>query len=98
MGLRAELSRLMDLVESLQSARPSLDVSGCPQWRQLKTAVAQANRKSQLRRAEDPVDAVVCAYIARYAKTRPDAITVYGDPSTGCIITPTLKAVSGPDL
>ena len=97
-GLRADLSRLMDLLESLHAAEPSLDVVACPQWTKLKTAVAQANRKSQLRRAEDPVDAVVCAYIARYARTRPDDVTVYGDPATGCIVTPTLKAVSGPGL
>ncbi len=49
-------------------------------------------RKSELRRAEDPVDAVVCAYVALFAQRRPDAVTSYGDPGTGCIVTPSLPA------
>ena len=92
-GLRADLSRLMDLLESLRAAEPSLDAVARPQWTKLKTAVAQANREVAASLAEDPVDAVVCAYIA-HARTRPDDVTVYGDPATGCIVTPTLKAVS----
>ena len=43
------------------------------------------------RRVEDPVDAVVCAYIARYAAMRPDDVTIYGEPATGCIVTPALR-------
>jgi predicted RNase H-like nuclease len=89
-GLRSELLRLMAFVESLHAASPSLDVGGCPQWMQLKNDVTRATRKSELRRAEDPVDAVLCAYVARYATERPDAVTIYGDPATGCIVTPTL--------
>jgi predicted RNase H-like nuclease len=45
-------------------------------------------------RAEDPVDAVLCAYIARFAALRPDDVTVYGDTATGAIVTPTLPASS----
>jgi hypothetical protein len=36
------------------------------------------------------VDAVVCAYVALFAARRPEATTTYGDPGTGCIVTPTL--------
>lgn len=50
-----------------------------------------ASTKAQLRRAEDPIDAVLCAYIARYATHRPADITVYGDTVTGCIVTPALR-------
>lgn len=89
-GLRSELLRLMGFVEDLRVGSPSLDVAVCPQWSELKTAVSVATRKSDLRRAEDPVDAVVCAYIARYATERPDDVTIYGDPAGGCIVTPTL--------
>jgi predicted RNase H-like nuclease len=53
--------------------------------------VRAATRKSELRRAEDPIDAVLCAYIARYAATRPQDVTVYGETATGCIVTPTLR-------
>lgn len=95
-GLKSELLRLMELLESLRSSEPSLDVTDCPQWSRMKSQVTQATRKSELRRAEDPVDAVVCAYIARYAEERPDDVTVYGDPGDGCIVTPTLKTASGP--
>jgi predicted RNase H-like nuclease len=89
-GLRSELLRLMAFLEGLRSASPSLEVAACPQWVELKAAVAHATRKSELRRAEDPVDAVLCAYIARHATARPDDVTIYGDPATGCIVTPTL--------
>jgi predicted RNase H-like nuclease len=86
--LQAELLRLMNLIEGLQSATPTLDVA-VPAWNELKTSVEVATRKSHLRRVEDPVDAVLCAYIARYASERPTDVTVYGDTETGCIVTPT---------
>ena len=44
----------------------------------------------QLDRDEDPVDAVVCAYVALYWYHRPDDVTIYGDFETGYIVTPTL--------
>jgi ppGpp synthetase/RelA/SpoT-type nucleotidyltranferase len=49
-------------------------------------------RKSDLRRAEDQVDAVVCAYVAMFAERRPDLTTTYGDFRSGYIVTPTLPA------
>ena len=86
-SLRSELLRLMTFVEALDD----LTVTASEDWMTLKAAVGEATRKSQLRRAEDPVDAVLCAYIARYATVRPQDITVYGDTDSGCIVTPTLK-------
>jgi predicted RNase H-like nuclease len=59
-------------------------------WAELRREVVAAQRKSELRRAEDPVDAVVCAYVALYAQRRPAEITIYGDVATGCIVTPSL--------
>lgn len=94
--LRSELLRLMAFVQSLATASPSLQVSGHPEWIRLRTSVHDATRKSQLRRAEDPVDAVVCAHIARYATERPADITVYGDVATGCIVTPTCPGSASP--
>lgn len=90
--LRSELLRLMDFIEELED----LTVAGSEDWAALRDAVRDATRKSQLRRAEDPIDAVLCAYIARYATERPQDITVYGDAATGCIVTPALKPTVKP--
>jgi len=90
-GLRSELTRLMRFIESLASAAPSLDVTCSPQWAELTNSVHSATRKSELRRAEDPVDAVLCAYIAMYVAMRPTEVTVYGDVASGCIVTPALR-------
>ena len=75
--LRAELLRLMEHIEGLaQAARRCAS----PQRGLAALRVAEdATRKSDLRRAEDPVDAVMCAYVAMYAVRRPDDVTVYGD-------------------
>lgn len=86
--LRSELLRLMDFIEGLAD----LEVGTCTGWGELKTSVLQATRKAQLRRAEDPVDAVLCAYIARFATHRPEDVTVYGAVDTGCIVTPRCPA------
>lgn len=88
--LRAELLRLMGFLEALHSADPSLDVASCPDWANLTAAVRHSGSKAALRRAEDPTDAVLCAYIARFTATRPGDVTVYGAPASGCIVTPTL--------
>ncbi|WP_293240384.1 bifunctional ribonuclease/(p)ppGpp synthase [Mycolicibacterium sp.] len=90
--LRSELLRLMDLVETLAQATPPMRVTDHDGWTQLRHAVQTAERKSELRRAEDPVDAVVCAYVALFATRRPEDVTVYGDAETGATITPTLPS------
>ena len=88
--LRAELLRLMDLLDGLGESEVPLRLDGESDWRSLRSEVEAAERKSDLRRAEDQVDAVVCAYVARYAELRPDLTTTYGDLETGYIVTPTL--------
>ena len=90
--LKSELLRLMDAVESLATAEVPLHVTEHVGWTSLRHAVVTAQRKSELRRAEDPVDAVVCAYVAHYAQRRPADVTIYGDAATGHIVTPSLPA------
>ncbi|AKU17690.1 DUF429 domain-containing protein [Luteipulveratus mongoliensis] len=90
--LRAELLVLMRLLESLASARPALQLVSYDGWRELVASVERAKRKSELRRAEDQVDAVICAYVALFRERQPDAVTTYGDFETGFIVTPTLPA------
>jgi predicted RNase H-like nuclease/ppGpp synthetase/RelA/SpoT-type nucleotidyltranferase len=90
--LRSELTRLMRLLEGLGSARTPLHLTDNPDWDALVAAVAGAERKSELRRVEDQVDAVVCAYVALFAVREPEATTTYGDFETGYIVTPALPA------
>lgn len=89
--LKAELLLLMDGVEGLAHAAVPMRVADHDGWAELRTQVVAARRKSDLRRAEDPVDAVVCAYVALYSHHRPDGVTIYGDVATGCIVTPSLR-------
>jgi predicted RNase H-like nuclease len=88
--LKSELLLLMDGVEKLARAAVPLHVEHHDGWAELRRRVVAAQRKSELRRAEDPVDAVVCAYVALYAQRRPAEVTIYGDVATGCIVTPSL--------
>ena len=90
--LRSELLVLMGLLGGLERAEPPLILDAG--WSELLTAVEGATRKSELRVAEDQVDAVVCAYVALFAVRRPELTTTYGDFATGYIVTPTLP----PDL
>jgi predicted RNase H-like nuclease len=88
--LKSELLLLMDGVEELARADVPLHVASHGAWVELRRQVVAAQRKSDLRRAEDPVDAVVCAYVALYAHRCPAGVTVYGDFATGYIVTPSL--------
>jgi predicted RNase H-like nuclease/ppGpp synthetase/RelA/SpoT-type nucleotidyltranferase len=90
--LQAELLRLTSHLESLASADPSMRLTGSDAWQALVRSVERAGRKSELRVAEDQVDAVVCAYVARFATRKPALTTTYGDLATGYIVTPTLPA------
>ncbi|MBO0882716.1 MAG: DUF429 domain-containing protein, partial [Mycobacterium sp.] len=89
-----ELLQLMTLVEGLDTATPRLRVNHNVSWVELRKRVAAASRPGQLDRDEDPVDAVVCAYVGLYWYHRPEDVTVYGNVATGYIVTPTLP----PDL
>lgn len=88
--LKSQLLLLMDGIEKLAHATVPLQVAGHDGWAELRRQVVTAQRKSELRRAEDPVDAVVCAYVALYSQRCPAAITIYGDFATGYIVTPSL--------
>lgn len=90
--LRSELLLLMDGIERLAHAAVPLEVMGHDDWGRLRRGVTTARRKAELRRAEDPIDAVVCAYVALYAQRRPADVTIYGDFATGYIVTPSLPA------
>ena len=81
--LRSELLALMTHVEGLVTTDET--------WASLRDTVETATQKAQLRRVEDQVDGVLCAYLALFADTRPDEVTRYGDLETGYIVTPALR-------
>jgi predicted RNase H-like nuclease/ppGpp synthetase/RelA/SpoT-type nucleotidyltranferase len=91
-----ELLRLMTAVEELDTASPRLRVNRNITWVELRKRVEAATRPSQLDLDEDPVDAVVCAYVALYSYHRPEDVTIYGDFQTGYILTPALPEVLKP--
>ena len=90
--LQAALRELVRRLEGLESATPALRLSHHDAWHGLVSLVESATTKAELRRAEDQVDAVVCAYVALFAQRRPEDTTTYGDLATGYIVTPTLPA------
>lgn len=85
-----DLLKLMTFIEGLDDATPRLRANRSVAWVELRRRVEAATKPAQLDRDEDPVDAVLCAYIALYAYSRPDDVTIYGDGEDGYIVTPTL--------
>ncbi len=88
--LKSELLQLVRLLEALADAPLPLHLGDHEDWRSLVGRVASAERKRDLRPAEDEVDAVVCAYVAMFATLRSGLTTTYGDGASGYIVTPTL--------
>lgn len=89
---RAALLELLRLIEGLADSAPRMQVGASTDWIRLRRAVERAERQVDLDRAEDPIDAVLCAYIALYATRRPDDVTIYGDLAHGYIVTPSLPS------
>jgi predicted RNase H-like nuclease len=89
-----ELLKLMTLIEGLDNATPRLRANRSVSWVELRRRVSAATKPSQLDRDEDPVDAVIAAYVALYWYHRPEDVTIYGDYETGYIVTPTLPVTT----
>lgn len=85
-----ELLRLMTFIEELDTATPRLRANRNVNWVELRKRIEAATRPGQLDRDEDPVDAMLCAYIALYWYHRPEDVTIYGDFASGYILTPSL--------
>ncbi|NEN77399.1 DUF429 domain-containing protein [Nocardioides zeae] len=88
--MRSEMLRLTEGLEQLGRARTPLLLHRRPVWEELVALVENAERKSELRLAEDRLDAVVCAYVALLAAREPERLTRYGSVEDGVIVTPTL--------
>jgi predicted RNase H-like nuclease len=88
---RDELLRLVDLLATL--AEPTAGLSGYPalhdptaKLAELRACVATADTSAALRRSEDPIDGIVCAYAGLLFVH--GLARVIGDAHTGAIVTP----------
>jgi predicted RNase H-like nuclease len=86
-----ELLKLMTLIEGLDDETPRLRANRSVAWVELRRRVEAASKPAQLDRDEDPIDALLCAYIGLYSYSRPDDVSIYGDFETGFIVTPSLR-------
>src|SRR5262249_12545863 len=93
-AMRAAMRQLVGHVEDLSNADPPLRVAGHEGWRAIHRTVKAANRKADLRRGEDRIDAVVCAYIALLTVTRPHTVRTLGGADGGSIVTPVTPAIA----
>lgn len=91
---RPEFARLLDLLESLPRFEPPFDPATSSRWDSLRRDIRQATTGADLDRAEDEVDAYVCAYVVSYYWTHghDDRCRVVGDAEHGHIVTPVTPA------
>lgn len=89
---RAEMGRLVALVEELGRREVALDATAGPRWALLRSAVQGAVRHADLELVEDELDAHVCAYVARCLAADlvdgGDRVAVLGRWTEGAIVTP----------
>lgn len=76
------------LLDSMERHLPELGLPTSERWAQLRTIAADPQRKAELERIEDEVDAVVCAHLAWLWSNQRDALRVYGDVDSGYIVAP----------
>lgn len=92
---RAEFRRLLHLLKSLARHDPGLEVTAGPRWVPLERAVITERVRARLERAEDELDAHLCAYIGAHlwrhgvARNR-----IVGDLATGYIVTPVTRELA----
>ena len=89
---RRELSRYRQLLASLRAHKPPLGAD-----KLLRRIEVAALRGGALKRAEDLLDALFCAYIALYIWWHgPDGYRVFGDETNGFILVPIRVPGSSP--
>src|SRR5262249_28008905 len=86
--LRGETLRLLGFLENLREHEITLDATAGPGGRESRHTVHTAPTKAALRRVEDSLDAVVCAYIARHWRLQPAGMRVLGTLQNGYILVP----------
>lgn len=84
-SLRAAYEVLLD---SMERHLPELGLARNVRWAQLRAVAADPQRKADVERIEDEIDAIVCAHLAWLWSNRRDALRVYGDVRSGYIVAP----------
>ena len=85
----AALLELLRHLERLMDADPQVDVTAAPRWDELVATVSEPPSGAALSRAEDEIDAFVCAYVGLYYWTHGKSrCRVAGDVESGYIVTP----------
>lgn len=82
---KGQFDVLMRLME--RHCETPLALTRNSRWLELRVIAASAQRQSDLNLIEDEIDAIFCAYVAWVFATSPRALTSYGDPTTGVIVT-----------
>ena len=96
---RQAFACLLELLETLVSADPPLDVPSAPRWPILRERVVSTAVGAELDRLEDEVDAYVCAYVALYHLRHGEPRSrVVGDLETGYVVVPVAGAAPGSPL
>lgn len=91
---RSEFRILLGLLRELRDASPSLEVErGNPRWQVLVTDIESATTQAALDRAEDELDAYICAYVGLHHWTHGSPRSrVIGTLAEGYIVTPASRA------
>jgi predicted RNase H-like nuclease len=92
--LQAEATQLLDHLETLHDASPPLRLTANARWQAICSTVHNATTKAGLRRVEDRIDAVVCAYVALLATCSPERLHIFGDVTSGYIATPVTTEIA----
>ncbi|WP_166435889.1 DUF429 domain-containing protein [Cellulomonas shaoxiangyii] len=85
-SLRDAWRRLVEHLERV--CGPTLHLAEHPRWREIRAAVAGAERVSQLRAVEDEVDAILCVHLAWLWGTGDPRMRVLGDVHDGYVVVP----------
>jgi predicted RNase H-like nuclease len=85
-ALKDAYRRLLDNLDATCGA--VLRLAESARWGALRSTASGAARKSELNAIEDEIDAIFCAYLAWLWATDREQMMVFGDYSTGYIVTP----------
>ena len=76
------------LLDAMEQHFPELSLRSSERWALLRASALGAQRKVELERIEDEIDAIVCAHLAWLWSNRPGVLQVYGDVTSGYIVAP----------